>query len=66
MKSPSECDVQSKNLGDSQVRSLLKESLDFLYSPDHMADAFLVADSVVLKAIWRAGELGRFYLIHRA
>ena len=64
MNSPSELDLQSRNLGDSQVRSLLDEPLDFLDSPDHMADSFLVADSVVLKAFWRVGELGRSHLIH--
>ena len=44
----------------------MKKSLDFSHSSDYMADAFLVADSVVLKAFWRAGELGRSHLIHPA
>ena len=58
--------LRSGNLGDSQVRPLMKKSLDFPHSSDYMAVAFLVADSVVLKAFWRAGELGRSHLIHPA
>ena len=55
--------LESRNLGDSQVRPLMKKSLDFPHSSDHMADALIIANSVVLKAFWRVGQLGRTHLI---
>ena len=47
------------HLGDDQLRHFTNESLDFVHAPDHMANAFWVADPVVLKAFWCAGELDR-------
>ena len=48
-----------RHLGDNQFRHLRHQSLDFLHASDHVADAFWVADPVVLKAFWCAGELDR-------
>ena len=47
------------HLGHDQLRHLPHEALDFVHAPDHMANAFWVADPVVLKAFWCAGELDR-------
>ena len=51
------------HFGDSQFRHLLNASPDRLHAPDHMANAFWVADPVVLKAFWRTGELDRSHPI---
>ena len=47
------------HLGANQFRHVLNELLDFLHSPDYVADAFWLAGPVVLKALWCAGELDR-------
>ena len=47
------------HLGHDQLRHLPHEALDFVHAPNHVANAFWVADPVVLKAFWCAGELDR-------
>ena len=55
--------LESGDLCGSQARRLLHDSLGFFYSSDYAADAISVADLVVLKALWRIGELDRTHLI---
>ncbi|WP_226399469.1 hypothetical protein [Synechococcus sp. MU1643] len=44
----------------------MKKLLDFPHSSDHMADALMIANSEVIKACWRFGQLGRTHLIQPA
>ena len=47
-----------------QVRPVLYEFLGCPHASDYAADAFLVANPVVLEALWSSSELGRFHGVH--
>ena len=45
------------------MRYVFYEVLGFPHPPDYAADTFLVADPVVLEALWSGGEFGRSHVI---
>ena len=48
----------------TQARGVLNEVLCSPHSSDDAADAFLVADPVVLEALWSGGEFGRSHVLY--
>ena len=46
-----------------QVMPVLYEFLGCPHASDYAADAFLVANPVVLKALWSGGEFGCFHVM---
>ena len=48
----------------AQARGVLNEVLCSPHSSDDAADAFLVADPVVLEAQWSGGEFGRSHVLY--
>ena len=53
----------ARQLAGIQASRLFHDSHGFFPSPGYTADALWVADLVVLKALWRIGELDRTHLI---
>ena len=51
-------------LGGGQLRHVFYEVLGCPHASDYTADAFLVANPVVLEALWSGSELGRFHGLH--
>ena len=47
-----------------QLRLGLYEFLGCPHASDYAADTFLVANPVVLEALWSGSELGRFHGVH--
>ena len=47
-----------------QLWHVFCEVLGCPHSSDYTADPFLVANSVVLEALWSGGQLGRFHGVH--
>ena len=47
-----------------QVRPVLYEFLGCPHASDYTADPFLVANPVVLEALWSGGQFGRFHGVH--
>ena len=47
-----------------QLRHVFYEVLGCPHASDYTADTFLVANPVVLEALWSSSELGRFHGVH--
>ena len=47
-----------------QPRHVLYEVLGCPHASDYTADAFLVANPVVLETLWSGGEFGRFHALY--
>ena len=51
-------------LSGGQPGHVLYKALGCLNSSDYTAGAFLIANLVVLEALWSGGELGRFHSLY--